>query len=255
MPGVCGFKSIAAHHLAWLRNRNTHNGVTQGNFFYEEANEIASMAGLRFKIDFLLNFKGEVVGVFSGDTLGEHSAAIRECIRTTAAPIPRRADISISAAYPLELGNQAIKALTSAASVTKPGGQIIWVAPQPDRNQLLPFVREIASAETANEYHRRLLEGDYPESLRSIGLSFMCTVVEVKGILERFSRIIHVTQGLDRNQVESMKMLHATSIPEAIEVAAQNMPRADLVVFPYGGAVLPQVGKFAPERTAGRENP
>jgi len=241
MPGVCGIQSIAGHHLAWLRNLHTHSGITQGNLFYEESNEVARMAGMKYKIDFLLNFRGEVIQVFSGDVVEEHREAGERCLQITAADIPRKVDVTISAAYPLEKGNQSIKALSTAASVTKPGGQIIWVAPQPDRDQLLPFVNEVGSKKTANEFHRQLLEGHYPEPLRPIGLSFMCTVVEAKAYLERFSRIIHVTDGLDRSHVESMRMTPARTVQEAVELAREKMPRGDVVVFPYGGVVLARI--------------
>jgi nickel-dependent lactate racemase len=242
MPGVCGIASIAAHHLTWLRNSQTHSGVTKGNWFHEEANEIARMANLGFKIDLLLNFRGEVTRVFAGDVVAEHGEAIRECEATVGVSVSRKADVTISAAFPLERGNQCIKSLSTAAAVTKAGGQIIWVAPQPDRDQLLPFVNEVGSAEGANAFHRRLIEGDYPEALIPIGLSFMCTVVEVKGFLERFSRIIHVTEGLDRSHVEFMKMTFASSIEEAVAIAARETPRGDAIVFPYGGVVLPRIG-------------
>lgn len=241
MPGVCGIQSIASHHLAWLRNPHTHGGIPQGNLFYEEANEVARMIGLKYKIDFLLNFRGEVIQVFSGDVVEEHREASKRCLQITAADIPRKVDVTISAAYPLEKGNQSIKSLTTAVSITKPGGQIIWVAPQPDRDQLIPFVNEVASQKTANEFHRQLVEGNYPEPLRPIGLSFMCTVVETKAYLERFSRIIHVTDGLDRSHVESMKMTYARTVQEAVELARETMPRSEVAVLPYGGAVLARI--------------
>ena len=242
MPGICGFQSIAIHHLTWIRNMNTHTGVVEGNLFYEECNEIARLVGFKYKIDFLLNFKGEVIKVFSGDVVEEHAEAGKECARITAVDIPHRADVTISAAYPLELGNQSIKSLTSAASVTKSGGHIVWVAPQRDRDQLLPLVHEVSLERTANEYHRQLIEGKYPERLKPMGLSFMCTVLEIKRYRDRFSRIIHVTEGLDRSHVESMKMTYARTVREACDMVKRDLPRGDLVVLPYGGVVMPRVG-------------
>jgi len=241
MPGVCGLQSIASHHLAWLRNSRTHAGNIQGNLFYEESNEIARMIGPLFKIDFLLNFKGEVIQIFCGDVVGEHAEAIKRCIETTAADLPKKADVTISAAYPLERGNQSIKSLATAASATQPGGQIIWVAPQPDRDQLLPFVLEVAKAKNSNEYHHQLIEGKYPEALIPVGLSFMCTVAEVKYFRERFSRIIHVTDGLTRSEVESMGMTYAATVQEAVDLAEAHTPRGDAAVFPYGGVVLARI--------------
>lgn len=238
MPGISGFQSIAAHHLTWFRNRNTHSGIIKGNLFYEEANEIARMIGFNYKIDFLINFRGEVIKVYSGDVISEHAEAVKESIRLSSVQIPRKADVTITAAFPMEKGNQSIKSLNNAAWVTKSGGTIIWVAPQQDRDNLLHFVREVASNKTANEYHRNLIERKYPETLKAAGLSFMCTVVEIMGMRDRFS-IIHVTDGLERSLVESMKMTYASTIQEAIEIAKQALPKGDLIVFPYGGMILP----------------
>jgi len=244
MPGVCGIQSIAAHHFTWFRNPYTHTGCVEGNLFYEECNEIARLIGFKFKIDFLLNFRGEVIKIFCGDVIEEHREAIKECVRITTVEVTKKVDVTISAAYPLERGNQSIKSLGTAAAVTKSGGQIIWVAPQPDRDQLIPFVNEVSSNKTTNEYHRQLVEGRYPETLKPIGLSFMCTVVDVKNLLDRFSRIIHVTEGLDRTHVESMKMGYARSLTEAVEMARSKTPIGDLVVFPDGGVVLPKIASF-----------
>jgi len=242
MPGICSLQSIAAHHLAWIQNRNTHIGITRGNLFYEECNEIARMVGLNYKIDFLLNFKGEVVKVFSGDVIEEHAEAIRECIGITAVNIPHLADVTISAAFPLERGNQSIKSLTAAAAVTKTGGHIIWVAPQRDKGQLLPLIKEVSLEKTAHAYHRELLEGRYPEALRPMGLSFMCTVLEIKRYRDRFSRVVHVTEGLDRALVESMRMTYAATIEEACGIVEKDVPEGDVVILPYGGIVMPRVG-------------
>ncbi len=76
---------------------------------------------------------------------------------------------------------------------------------------------------------------------KPIGLSFMCTVVDVKNLLDRFSRIIHVTDGLDRTHVESMGMGDARTLTEAVEMARSKTPTGHLVVFPYGGVVLPRI--------------
>jgi nickel-dependent lactate racemase len=242
MPGICGFNSIAAHHFAWIRNPHTQLGVIQGNLFYEECNEIARMIGFKYKIDFVLNFKGDVVSVFSGDVVEEHAEAIKECTRITAVDIPRKADVTISAAYPLERGNQSIKSFTVACSVTKYGGQVIWVAPQKDRDQLLPMAKEVSLEKSTNEYHRQLVEGEYPEALKPMGLSFMCTVIEIKRYRDQLSRVIHVTDGLDRSLVESMKMTYARTVQEACQVVERDLPKGDVIIFPYGGVVMPRIG-------------
>jgi hypothetical protein len=86
------------------------------------------------------------------------------------------------------------------------------------------------------------LEGKYPEALKPMGLSFMCTVLEIKRYRDRFSRIVHVTDGLDRSTVESMRMTHAETVSEACEIVKNDLPTGDVVILPYGGVVMPRIG-------------
>jgi len=64
---------------------------------------------------------------------------------------------------------------------TRSGGTIIWVAPQKEAGPIMPLVKEMASDETANDFHRRLIRGDIPEALRSFGISYIMQVVYFKG--------------------------------------------------------------------------
>jgi len=131
MPGICGVQSIAAHPLHLVPEYSHSHRPYQRNLFYEECNEIARLIGFKFKIDFLLNFRGEVIKIFCGDVIEEHSEAIKDCARKHYRGGAEKSGCHDLRGYPLERGNQSIKSLGTAAAVTKSGGQIIWVAPQP----------------------------------------------------------------------------------------------------------------------------
>ena len=155
-------------------------------------------------------------------------------------PLPKVADVTIIAAYPLEIGVQATKALTMAGFCTRAGGTIIWVAPQKESGPLMPLVRHMSSAESASDFHRRLIRGEIPEDLTSFGISFIMQIVFFKELAEKFN-VIHVTEGLAPEVVRMMKFAHAASLPEAVDMAAKKMTQADVAIFPSGGNIIPGI--------------
>ncbi len=240
MPGVCSYRSVADHHFNWMRHRYSRVNILEGNPWYEEIVDAGRLARLSFKLDCIVNEKKEVVRAFAGDPLAEHQEASKYAASLYYAPLPAMADVTVTAAYPLEIGVQATKALTMAGFCTRSAGTIIWVAPQKQAGPIMPLVKEMASDETANEFHRRLSRGDIPEHLRSFGISYIMQVVFFKEMAEKF-KVIHVTEGLSPAQVEMMKFSHAASVQEAIDLAAASTKEANVVIFPAGGNVIPGV--------------
>jgi hypothetical protein len=104
----------------------------------------------------------------------------------------------------------------------------------------MPLVKEMASSESAADFHRRLREGDVPEHLRTFGISYIMQVVYFKEYAERF-KVFHVTEGLSEEQVKMMKYQYAPSVQEAVNQMAKEMPRADVAVLPSGGNVIAEV--------------
>lgn len=104
----------------------------------------------------------------------------------------------------------------------------------------MPLVKEMASAESAADFHRRLREGDVPEHLRAFGISYIMQVVYFKEYAERFE-VFHVTEGLSAEQVKMMKYEYASSMQEAVNQLSREMPKADVAVLPSGGNVIAEV--------------
>jgi len=150
------------------------------------------------------------------------------------------ADITITSAFPMEVGVQATKALGMAKLCTKPGGTIIWVAPEKEAGPILPLIKDMGSSESASDFHRRLMEWNIPEHLKPFGISIMMQVVYFKELAERFD-VVHVTEGLSPEQVGMMKFSYARGIEEAIQRVSERIPRANVAVFPSGGDIIPEV--------------
>jgi lactate racemase len=240
MPGVASYRSVADHHFAWLRHRYSKVNMMDGNPFYEEIVDAGQLARLTFKLDLVMNDRKEIIRAFAGEPMAEHREASKFAGSLYWVPLPKVADITITSAYPLEIAVQATKALTMARVCTRSGGIIIWVAPQKEAGPIMPLVKEMGSAETATDFHRRLIEGKIPDHLTSFGISYIMQVVFFKELAEKF-HVIHVTEGLTTEMVRMMKFTHARTLLEAVDMAAERMPQADVAIFPSGGNIIPGV--------------
>jgi nickel-dependent lactate racemase len=241
MPGVASYRSVADHHFTWLRHRDSKVHMMDGNGFYEEIVDAGRLARLAFKLDLVINDKKEIIRAFAGETTAEHREAAKFSSSLYWVPMPKVADVTITSAYPMEIAVQATKALTMAKFCTRSGGTIIWVAPQREGAvPIMPLIREMGTQETASDFHRRLIHGDIPDELRSLGISYIMQIVFFKELSEKF-RVIHVTEGLKPDEVAMMKFTHAQTLPDAIDIASQTMPEADVAIFPSGGNIIPGV--------------
>ena len=240
MPGVCSYRSIADHHFTWMRHRDSRVNLLDGNPFYEEIVDAARLARLSFKLDLIVNDRKEVVKAFAGDPVAEHKEASRYATSLYLVPLPGLADVTITSAFPLEVGVQATKALAMARFCTRSGGAIVWVAPQKETGSILPLIREMGTPEGADEFHRRLVQGDIPEHLKAFGISYIMQVVYFKELAERFT-VVHVTEGLAADQVEMMGFTYQRDLQGAIDLLSERFPEAKVAVFPSGGNIIPAV--------------
>jgi nickel-dependent lactate racemase len=223
-----------------MRHRNSRVNLLDGNHFFEDILDAGRLSRLAFKLDFIINEKKEVIRAFAGDPVEEHKEASQYASSLYLVSLTKLADVTITSAFPLEVGVQATKALTMAGFCTRSGGAIIWVAPQKQAGSILPLVREMGSSESASDFHRRLILGDVPEHLRSFGISYIMQVVYFKELAEKFT-VVHVTEGLSAEQVGMMKFAYSPSIQDAIDQVYKKMDRADVAIFPSGGNIIQQV--------------
>jgi len=240
MPGVCSYRSVADHHFTWMRHRNCAVNILDGNPFYEDIVDAGRLGRLAFKLDLIINEKKEVIRAFAGDPVVEHKEASRYGASLYLVSLPKLADVTITSAFPLEVGVQSTKALVMAGFCTRSGGAIIWIAPQKEAGPIMPLIEEMGSSKSASDFHRLLIEGDIPDHLRAFGISYIMQVVYFKALAEKFV-IVHVTEGLSEEQVRMMKFTYSQNIQEALEWVSERFPQADVAVFPSGGNIIPEV--------------
>lgn len=240
MPGVASYRSVAEHHFALMRNRNSKVNLLDGNPFWEEIVDAGRLSRLAFKLDFVMNEKKQVLKAFAGNPEAEQRAGASFAESLYVMNLPHQADITITSAAPLEIGVQATKALHMGCGATRSGGTVVWVAAQKEAGPILPLIKEMGANRSATEVHRDFVDGHIADHLRPFGISYIMQIVHFKDFVEK-CRIVHVTEGLTAEQVAMMGMEYSNNLQKTVDKLAAKMPKADVAIFPSGGNVIPRI--------------
>jgi nickel-dependent lactate racemase len=241
MPGICSYKTVAQHHLSWMRHYSSRVGLLNGNPFYEEIVEVGRLARLSFKIDVVLDEKGGFFNAFAGDPVLEHKEASAYLETLYGLPIPEFPDVTIVSAHPLETGVQATKALNVASVFTKPGGIILWVSPQTDPQALRALGEELKKVEDISEFQKKILKEEIPEYFLNLSVSYIMQVIYFKSLTARF-KVVNISEGVDKNLIENLGFAHFSTLDEALSHFRKEIPKAKVAIIPSGGYLIPKIG-------------
>ncbi len=131
-PGLAGLETVLVLHDAQrIGHPNATWGITEGNPIHDDVREIARMVGVDFAVDVTLNREQKITAVFAGDLFAEHRAACeaakRDAMRAVDAPFD--VVLTTNSGFPLDQNlYQAVKGMSAAAKVVKPGGTIVCAA-------------------------------------------------------------------------------------------------------------------------------
>jgi lactate racemase len=132
LPGVAHMDSITYNHGMIVKNNPGCLGLgkIEGNIPRMDIEEATKMAGLDVKIDALVNFRGEVAGLFVGDPILEHREGVKLARDFYATERAMDMDIVVANAY--SKSNEALIGVESgAASLKKEGGDLVFIANEP----------------------------------------------------------------------------------------------------------------------------
>ena len=130
--GVGGFDSILRNHSAqMIENSNATWGITDENPIHQEMSEIAELVGPNFIVNVTLNRNRQITGIFSGHWREAHRRGCEFAGKTAMQPVDQLYDLVVTtnSGFPLDMNlYQAVKGMSAAARIVKPGGCIIAAA-------------------------------------------------------------------------------------------------------------------------------
>lgn len=132
LPSLAGFESVLSNHSRdMIAHPRATWGVLQGNPIWEEMREVALMLADTFLLNVTLNRQQEITGVFAGDLIAAHAAGCHFVRDRAMVAVEAPYDIAIScnSGYPLDQNlYQAVKGMSAASRIVRPGGAIIMAA-------------------------------------------------------------------------------------------------------------------------------
>jgi len=242
-PGLAGLDTVMTlHDAVRIAHPNATWGITEGNPIHDDVREIAAMVPPHFAIDVALNREQKITAAFAGHLFAEHRAACAHVKGTAMRAVPKPFDVVLTtnSGYPLDQNlYQAVKGMSAAAQIVKPGGTIICAAECRDG---LPSHGSYGAVLASQPTPAKLLEmivapgyaapDQWQVQIQAQILLKAAVQVKASGLSHAALRAAHFTPIDDISQ----------AVRDALRLAG---PGASLCVLPQGPQTIPYVDASA----------
>ncbi len=236
-PGLAGMETtMVLHDARRIGSPNATWGIIDGNPVHDDVREIARLTGVDFAFDVILNSRKEITAAFAGELSTEHAQACAAARRDAMRAVPRPFDVVVTtnSGYPLDQNlYQAVKGMSAAAKVVKPGGTIICAAECRDG---LPEHGAYAEILASQPSPAKLLE-----MINSPGYSVPDQwQVQIQAQIQMTARVLVKNSLLSPRQ---LRAAHFDAVDDVSETAAKALRDAGrdarLCVLPNGPQTIP----------------
>jgi nickel-dependent lactate racemase len=233
-PGLAAQETIKVlHSPRFMQDPRTHEGSIDDNPLHRELLEIGSMARHDFMLDVALTRKREIAGIFAGDPVEAHRSGVAFVSKVMLELLNSPADavITTSAGYPLDLTfYQAVKGITAAQHVVRPGGRILLVA-------------ACSEGPGAEEFRQMLKAWPDPErfleSLNGKPVAVDQWQLEKLALVTRRADLLYYVPGLAADYYPSLWGTAFAAVGDAIAALTEGLPDgARVALIPEGPYVL-----------------
>ena len=223
-------------------------GQLQGNPFYEEVTELARVAGLDFVVNSVLDHNDRLYRTVCGAPVEAHLAGVDVSRRILSKQFPERSDVTIISAFPYSEGTQVMKPLAPATEITFEGGVVILAC-----DYSVPLEESyVAGCESFRAAHAGRIrqavlerfsrnERILPEGTPEFNMSLAQALLG-----QHDFRVIVVSHEMPQRTAERLGFAFAETIDQAISMAQEQRPKAQVHVVPSGGVILPVLSGTAP---------
>lgn len=167
LPGVAGIESINQFHNQYYRDRaSTGLGNFEKNIMRAECDAAGDAVGLDFKIDCLVNRRGEITSLYAGPFRATHRAGAEEGKEHYGVPYAFGYDMVISNAY--AKANEAVIALGLCIRLMERGrGTAVLILNAPE-GQVPHYVMRSWGSDYGGRHYTRFSSGLVPKFLKKL---------------------------------------------------------------------------------------
>jgi nickel-dependent lactate racemase len=233
-PGLAAQETIKVlHSPKFMREPRAVEGSIDDNPLHRELLEIARLARHDFMVDVALARNRAIAGVFAGDMEAAHRKGVEFVSKVMLETLDHPVDavITTSAGYPLDLTfYQAIKGITGASHIVKPGGKILLLAACEEGAGAPEFRHMLA----ANANDRAFLD-----KIAGAPVEVDQWQLEKLALVTSKVEVLFYVPGLPREYHSSLWGRTFPSAPAAVQALAESLkPGARIAVIPEGPYVL-----------------
>jgi nickel-dependent lactate racemase len=241
VPGVAGIRTIMhLHNARMIGDARSTWALLEGNPVQGEIREAVALCPPDFMVNVALNSRREITAVWAGHYIEAHEVGCRFVARHATQPVDRLFDVVITtnSGYPLDQNlYQAVKGMSAAARIVRPGGAIIAAAEcsdgLPDHGNYKELLR---MRETAEELLAMIEAPDFA--------CYDQWQAQSQALVQRKARVyLHST--LDPELVRSAMLEPAHDIEATLAALLAGLgPGARVAVLPEGPQTVPYVAEM-----------
>jgi nickel-dependent lactate racemase len=243
-PGLAGLETVLTlHDAARIGSPAARWGVTEGNPVHDDIRAVSAGTGVDFALDVVLNRDQDIVAAFGGSLFPMHAAAIETARAVAMRPVDGLFDVVVTtnSGFPLDQNlYQAVKGMSAAAEVVKPGGLIVCAAECRD------------GFPDHGSYQQVLSSADSPQALLAEISGRTRTVpdqwqVQIQAKIQSLARVVVNSGYLSPEQLAAAHLGHTDDVSATVaEALAAAGPGARVCVLPEGPQTIPYVAVPAP---------
>lgn len=236
-PGLAGLETVLVlHDAVRIAHPRATWGITEGNPVHDDVREIAKMIGVHFSVDVTLNREHQITAVFAGDLFEEHRAACVAAKASAMQPVDAAFDVVLTtnSGFPLDQNlYQAVKGMSAAAKIVKPGGTIICAAECRDG---LPAHGSYGEVLASQPSPQRLLD-----MVTTPGYSVPDQwQVQIQAQIQVKANVLVKADGLTASELRAAHFTAVDDVGRAVEESLREAgSHATLCVLPQGPQTIP----------------
>ncbi|HET6171114.1 MAG TPA: nickel-dependent lactate racemase [Gaiellales bacterium] len=239
-PGLAGLETtLTLHDAARIGSPQARWGVTRGNPVHDDVRAIAAATGTHFSLDVVLDGEQRVAQAFGGELFAMHEAACAVVRQTAMRAVPRpfHVVLTTNAGFPLDQNlYQAVKGMSAAAQVVRPGGAIVCAAECRD------------GFPSHGSYREELTAAVSPAALLEAIAARTTTVadqwqIQIQAGIQSRSRVILHTSYLSDAELGQAHLEQTADVEGTVRQLLEDAgPDSRVCVLPYGPLTVPYVG-------------
>ena len=238
-PGLAGLETtLTLHDAARIGHPDARWGVTHGNPVHDDVRAIAAATGTHFALDVVLDGEQRIAHAFGGELFAMHEAACAVVRQTAMRAVPSPFDVVLTtnSGFPLDQNlYQAVKGMSAAAQVVRPGGAIVCAAECRD------------GFPSHGSYREALTAAASPAALLEAIAARATTVpdqwqIQIQAGIQARSRVIVHTSFLSDEELSEAHLEQTADVEATVwHLLDAAGPEARVCVLPYGPLTVPYV--------------